>query len=69
MNGFDGLPFFKVNCAVDPGMIHVIENEIVSRLEAQVPNQPSDEALCANPYRSRFRLVFDREGYSPSSDE
>jgi len=66
VNGFDGLPFFKVNCAVDPGMIHVIENEIVPRLEAQVPNQPSGGELCANPYRSKFRLVFDREGYSPA---
>lgn len=66
VNGFDGLPFFKINCAVDPGMIHVIENEIVPRLEAQVPNQPSSEVLCDNPYRSKFRLVFDREGYSPA---
>jgi hypothetical protein len=66
VNGFDGLPFFKVNCAADPGMIHVIENEIVPRLEEQVPNQPSDEELCSKPYRSKFRLVFDREGYSPA---
>ena len=66
VNGFNGLPFFKVNCAVDPGMIHVIENEIVPRLETQVPNQPTSEELRANPYRSKFRLVFDREGYSPA---
>lgn len=66
VNGFDGLPFFKVNCAADPGMIHVIENEIVPRLEKQVPGQPSARELRANPYLSRFRLVFDREGYSPA---
>jgi len=66
VNGFDGLPFFKVNCAVDPGMINVIENEIVPQLEMQVPSQPSDEELRASRYRSKFRLVFDREGYSPA---
>lgn len=66
VNGFDGLPFFKVNCAVDPGMIHVIEHDIVPRLEQQVPAQPSSEELRTNPYRSKFRLVFDREGYSPA---
>ena len=66
VNGFDGLPFFKINCAVDPGMIHVIENEVVPRLEEQVPNQPSNEELEGNSDRCRFRLVFDREGYSPA---
>ena len=66
VNGFDGLPFFKVNCAVDPGMIHVIETEIVPQLETKVPRQPSQEELSLNPYQSRFRLVFDREGYSPA---
>ena len=34
VNGFDGLPFFKVNCAVDPGMIKVLEQEIVDILVA-----------------------------------
>lgn len=65
VNGFDGLPFFKVNCAVDPGMVKVLENEIVPTLEKQVPNQPTQAELEADPHRMRFRLVFDREGYSP----
>ena len=65
VNGFDGLPFFKVNCAVDPGMVKVLEAEIVPILEKQVPDQPSKAELAADAQRMRFRLVFDREGYSP----
>ena len=65
VNGFDGLPFFKVNCAVDPGMIRILEDEIVPILEKQVPNQPTEAELAFDALRMRFRLVFDREGYSP----
>ena len=65
VNGFDGLPFFKVNCAVDPGMIRILEDDIVPTLEKQIPNQPSQAQLEADPSLMRFRLVFDREGYSP----
>ncbi len=61
----DGQPFFVVNKAVDPGLVKVIEEDIVPRLERDVPNQPSQAALAADPYLHRFTLVFDREGYSP----
>jgi hypothetical protein len=64
VNGFDGMPFFKVNRAIDPGMIQVLEEEIVPTLESRIPNQPSEAELEADRYRMRFRLVFDREGYS-----
>ena len=65
VNGFNGLPFFRVNCAVDPGMIHVLEHEIIPELERSIPNQPTEKEFKNNPHLSRFRLVFDREGYSP----
>lgn len=65
VNGCDGLPFFKVNCAVDPGMIQVLEEEIIPALEERIPGQPSQSELQADARRMRFRLVFDREGYSP----
>jgi hypothetical protein len=65
VNGLEGLPFFKINCAVDPGMIKVIEEQIVPTLETQIPDQPTEEQLQTDPLRTRFRLVFDREGYSP----
>lgn len=43
----------------------MMRREIVPRLERDVPNQPSKEELEANPWRFRFALIFDREGYSP----
>lgn len=64
VNAMDGQPFFMVNQAVDPGLLKVLEEEIVPRLEADVPQQPGlfsqQEELAP-----RFTLVFDREGYSP----
>jgi hypothetical protein len=33
--------------------------------KADVPNQPTEEQLEAEPVLSRFTTVFDREGYSP----
>ena len=61
----DGQPVFKVNTVVDPGLLTVLEEQIVPQLLEEVPNQPSEEQLKDDPYLSRFRLVFDREGYSP----
>lgn len=65
VNAMDGQPFFMVNQAVDPGLIKVLEQEIVPRLEREVPGQPTKEELKADPFLHRFTLVFDREGYSP----
>ena len=64
-NGLDGLPFFKINCAVDPGLIRALEEQIVPELETKIPGQPARAELDADPLRMRFRLIFDREGYSP----
>lgn len=61
VNAMDGQPFFMVNQAVDPGMITVIERDILPQLEQQIPNQPDENTSTAH----RFTLVFDREGYSP----
>jgi hypothetical protein len=66
VNAMDGQPFFVVHQAVDPGMIKVIEQEILPYLEHDVPDQPGKEELAADPLRHRFTLVFDREGYSPA---
>ena len=63
VNAMDGQPFFMVNQAVDPGLIEVIERDIVPLLDQQVPKQPG---LLEKAQRAhRFTLVFDREGYSP----
>jgi hypothetical protein len=37
INAMDGQPFFVVNQVVDTGMIQVIEQEIVPRLEQRLP--------------------------------
>src|ERR1700693_4902975 len=66
VNAMDGKPFFVVSQAVDPGMLQVLERDIVPRLEQDVPNQPSAEQLDADRLLHRFTVVFDREGYSPN---
>ena len=65
VNAMDGQPFFVVNQAVDPGLIKVLEQDILPRLDEGVPGQPSEALLEADPLLHRFTLVFDREGYSP----
>ena len=66
VNDAVGKPFFVIEKTIDPGMLKVLEDDIVPRLLQDVPNQPSSEELIENPYLSRFILVFDREGYSPA---
>ena len=65
VNAMDGKPFFVASQAVDPGMLQVLEHDIIPRLEQDVLNQPSAEELNAAPLVHRFTVVFDREGYSP----
>lgn len=61
-----GLPFFAVERPVDHGMLEALKSDIVPCLLADVPNQPTPNELDEDPYRCRFVLVFDREGYSPA---
>ena len=65
VNAMDGQPFFVVNQVVDPGLIQVIEQQIVPLLDQRLPAPADPEQLAADPLRHRFTLVFDREGYSP----
>ena len=66
VNAMDGRPFFVVSQPVDPGLVQVLERDLIPRLEQDVPNQPSREQLDADPLLHRFTVVFDREGYSPA---
>ena len=61
-----GQPFFAVERPIDHGMLESLKSDIVPRLLKDVPHQPSKEELEADPYRCRFVIVFDREGYSPA---
>jgi len=64
VNDAIGQPFFSIEKVVDPGLLQVLRDDVVPRLLAEVPGQPTEAQLEANPSRSRFVLVFDREGYS-----
>jgi transposase len=61
-----GQPFFSVERPIDHGMLEALSSDIVPRLLQDVPSQPTAEQLEANPYLSRFLIIFDREGYSPA---
>jgi hypothetical protein len=65
INDAFGRPFFVVRSPLTPGLLNVLRKDIVPRLLAEVPGQPSQEELDDNPYQHRFTIVFDREGYSP----
>ena len=65
VNAMDGRPFFLVSRPVDPGLIEVLRTEIVPRLLAEAPGQPTKAQLAADPLLHRFTMVFDRAGYSP----
>jgi hypothetical protein len=59
-----GHPFFVVHKTISEGLIKVLEEDIIPRLDKDVPGQPTKEELAANPLLHRYMLVFDREGYS-----
>lgn len=65
INDAIGRPFFVIEKVIDSGLQQALRKDIVPRLLKDVPNQPSPQEFAANPYRCRFILVFDREGYSP----
>jgi hypothetical protein len=61
-----GLPFFAVERPIDHGILEALKSNIVPRLLQDVPRQPSQGELQADPHRCRFVIIFDREGYSPA---
>lgn len=66
VNDAIGRPFFVIEKPVDPGLINVLDQDIVPRLLKDHPTLPDELELAQNPYLCRFVLVFDREGYSPA---
>jgi hypothetical protein len=65
VNAMDGQPFFVAYQSVDPGLINVLENQILPRLNQVVPGQPTGKQLEEDPLLHRFTMIFDRAGYSP----
>jgi len=66
VNAMDGQPFFVVSQAADPGLLQTLEREILPRLLAEVPGQPTEAELAADPWRARLAVVADRAVYSPA---
>jgi len=65
VNDVLGQPFFVVNKTISSGLIQTIKTDLLNKFNRDVPNQPTQEELSENKYKSRYMLVFDREGYSP----
>jgi len=59
-----GQPFFVIPKTINDGLVKTILDDIIPRLNRDVPNQPSQAELEANEKLYRYMLVFDREGYS-----
>lgn len=61
-----GRPFFVVSKTVTDGLGTVLLEDILPELLRDVPGQPSEAELAADPLLHRFVVVFDREGASPA---
>lgn len=57
-----GRPFFVVSKSVNEGLAATLLNDILPDLLQNVPGQPSEAQLAADPALHRFVVVFDREG-------
>ena len=66
VNDCGGLPYFVIDKVVDSGLLDALREDLVPRLLKDVPGQPTAAQLAADPWRCRFTLIFDREGYSPA---
>jgi hypothetical protein len=60
-----GQPFFVINKAISEGLIATIYDEVLPRLEHDIPNQPTANELASDAHLHKYMLVVDREGYSP----
>ena len=61
-----GRPFFVVSKPLSEGLGATILEDIVPQLLEEVPNQPGEAELEADPHLHRFVMIFDREGSSHS---
>jgi hypothetical protein len=66
VNAMDGQPFFVITQELNELLVKTLQEQILPRLKAEAPNQPTQAELAANSLLHRFVVVFDREGYSPA---
>lgn len=60
-----GQPFFVINKVINGSMIETINEDIIPKIDGQIPNQPTANQLLEDSSLHRYMLVFDRECYSP----
>jgi hypothetical protein len=60
VNDAVGLPFFRVSKALNTGLLHALQEDIVPQLLEATEPQESRRT-------PRFEMIFDREGYSPKT--
>ncbi len=65
VNDAIGQPFFVINKTISSGLISAINEDLLDKFDRDVSNQPDQEELSKDRFKSRYMLVFDREGYSP----
>lgn len=65
VNDSTGRPFFVITTPLTSGLLAMMNQSIVPRLLRDVPGQPTQQQLDADPLAHRFVIIFDREGYSP----
>ena len=65
VNAMDGQPFFVVTQELNEHLVETLREQIIPRLKAEAPGQPTEAQLAADWSLHRFVMVFDREGYSP----
>ncbi|MCP4050492.1 MAG: hypothetical protein GY730_07290 [bacterium] len=66
VNDQNSRPFFVITTPFTSGLSATLENDIIPRLEKDIPDQPNEDELKADQYIKRFVIIFDREGYSPA---
>jgi hypothetical protein len=59
-----GQPFFVIPKTINDGLVKTLTDDIIPRLNREVPNQPSEAELKENEKLHRYMIIFDREGYS-----
>ena len=64
VNNQMGHPFFVIPKTINEGLVKTLLDDIIPRLNREVPNQPTEAELTENKKLHRYMIVFDREGYS-----
>jgi hypothetical protein len=64
VNNQMGHPFFVTPKTINEGLIKTLTDDIIPRLNKDVPNQPTQAQLDDNAKLHRYMIVFDREGFS-----